>query len=229
MASIGREQPPVINLIVADEHPVVVMGILKTLEGTDDIRVVATAADVEGLLSALANHSCDVLVCEFGFSHDGARDGLRLMERLIQQFPALKIILLTVYEDLALVRHVVTIGVAGFIGKSSETLDALPMAIRAVKAGGTYLDPAITRTLANRLLQESRRGDTGRHQTLTRREFEVVRQLVKGMSVSEIARETNRSVKTVSTQKIRAMGKLGARNDVELGTRFRNLAGEEKG
>src|SRR5262245_32224118 len=111
MASIEREHPPVINLIVADEHPVVVVGILKMLEGIDDIRVVATAADVEGLLAALASHPCDVLVCEFGFSHDGARDGLRLMERLIQQFPTLKIILLTVYEDLALVRHVVTIGV----------------------------------------------------------------------------------------------------------------------
>ncbi len=234
MLTTKNSPPQTIDVVIADDHPVVVAGIRKMLENVDDISVVATAGDVESLMRTLEKHPCDVLVCDFTFDSDGAQDGMRLMERLLKHFPKLRIILLTVHEDLLLVQHVLSLGVAGFIGKSSRTLETLPVAVRTVHSGSVYLDPEISGTLVNHLISRPPNGtaasgtETAISQALTKREFEVVRRLVKGMSVSDIARETHRSIKTVSTQKIRAMEKLGARNDIELGTRFRMLEGDER-
>ncbi|WP_322074689.1 response regulator transcription factor [Burkholderia cepacia] len=216
--------PGIINVIIADDHPVVVLGTRKMLEHAPDIHIAASVSDIAALDEALATHACDVLICDFTFSDDGARDGMNLMESLRQRYPALRIILMTVHENAILVKRVLSAGVAGFIGKSTAQLEALPMAVRIVQRGGVYLDPAISAMVA---AGDNARGtDTHtrcRDGMLTEREFEVVRQLVKGMSVSDIARETNRSIKTVSTQKMRAMDKLGARSDVELGMLFRKL------
>ncbi len=227
MVPIGSKSTDMIKVIVADDHPIVVIGIAKMLENLNDIEVVATAKEVGELLNALDTHECDVLVCDFTFNGAGAQDGMRLMERLRQRFPRLRTIVLTMHEDPVLMQRVLSIGIAGFIGKSSSTLEALPIAIRAVHGGDIYLDSAISGMLVNRIMTRSTSSEPLRLQALTRREYEVVRQLIKGMTVSEIALDTHRSVKTISTQKIRAMEKLGARNDIELAERFRQLMDPE--
>ncbi len=214
-----------INVIVADDHPIVLVGIRRMLDGLPDIQIVATAGTTEELVAVLTRHTCDVLICDFTFNTDASQDGIRLIERLLHLHPSVRIILLTVHEELMLVQRVLEMGVAGFIGKSSSTLEGLPLAIRAVYGGGLYLDPAISRMLSDRLLRKSPEARVGNPLSLTKKEFEVVRLLVRGMSVTDIARETGRSIKTISTQKVRALKKLGARNDSELGERFRDLWG----
>ncbi|WP_322074688.1 response regulator transcription factor [Burkholderia cepacia] len=223
MSSMARgHSMPLIRVAIADDHPVVVLGIRKMLDREDGIHVVATAGTVDAVIEGLDATDCDVLVCDYAFH--GADDGLRLLERLRTRYPRLRIILLTMHDDTALIRRVLSIGVAGFFGKSSASLDALPNAIRAVYAGATYLDPATAEKLESTAQGRAPGQHTYTPPILTRAEFEVVRQLVKGMSVTEIAQETHRSIKTISTQKMRAMDKLGARNDVELGDRFRRIA-----
>ncbi|WP_175813677.1 response regulator transcription factor [Burkholderia contaminans] len=212
-------------MIVADDHPIVLVGIRRMLDGLPDIQIVATAGTTEELVAVLTRHTCDVLICDFTFNTDASQDGIRLIERLLHLHPSVRIILLTVHEELMLVQRVLEMGVAGFIGKSSSTLEGLPLAIRAVYGGGLYLDPAISRMLSDRLLRKSPEARVGNPLSLTKKEFEVVRLLVRGMSVTDIARETGRSIKTISTQKVRALKKLGARNDSELGERFRDLWG----
>jgi two-component system capsular synthesis response regulator RcsB len=199
------------------------MGIKKILDGITGIRVISTARSVDELFSALAKGGCDVLICDFTFDDNISKDGIPLIERLLCCYPSVKIILLTVREELVLVRRVLAMGVKGFIGKSSSTLEGLPVGIRAVFSGGVYLDPAISRMLSQRFLASEKKVGGGRFLALSKREFEVVSQFAKGKSVSDIARETGRSVKTVSTQKARAMEKLEVSNDVELVDRIRAL------
>jgi two-component system, NarL family, captular synthesis response regulator RcsB len=218
----------VINVIIADDHPVVVLGISKQLEAESDICVTATACDVKNLMQVLELNACNVLVCDFAFSDDGAQDGIRLMERLRQRFPQVMILLLTMHSNPVLVQRVLSIGVSGFISKSSSTLGALPAAIRMIYSGRTYLDPVVAGMLISQKTSDHEERNATTITSLTSREFEVIRNLLKGMSVSEIARETHRSIKTISAQKNRAMKKIGAHNDVEIGECFRRISESDR-
>ncbi|PCE27087.1 hypothetical protein BWP39_09890 [Paraburkholderia acidicola] len=222
--SADHDAPQKIDVVIADDHPVLVFGVRTLLENAPGIRVVATAVDIAGLLTILDNQPCDVLVCDFTFADEGAQDGMHLIAHLLRTYPRMKIVLLTAHEDLMLIRHVLTMGVAGFIGKSKAKLESLPVAVHKVYSGGIYLAPEIKTLLAEAGNAGGGGTSTDERATLTKREFDVVHKLLKGMSVSEIARETGRSIKTISSQKMSAMQKLGARNDAELAIMFDRIS-----
>lgn len=77
-----------INVIVADDHPVVVLGICKALEDAPDLHLVAAATSITELRLALSQAPCDVLICDYSFENDGQPDGLQLLERIRREFPS---------------------------------------------------------------------------------------------------------------------------------------------
>ncbi|WP_420978080.1 LuxR C-terminal-related transcriptional regulator [Burkholderia gladioli] len=124
----------------------------------------------------------------------------------------MSIIVLTAHQDIAvLVSRVMSTGVAGFLRKSSQDFTRLPEIIRSVHAGQTFVDPAVAVELL-----EAGRTTQASVESLSERELEVFRMLGRGMSVTEIAMHMNRSIKTISHQKMKAMHKLGARSDADL-------------
>ncbi|MEQ5844447.1 response regulator transcription factor [Paraburkholderia acidicola] len=224
MSELSLSKSLQIRVIVADDHPVVVMGIRKLIENEPDIALVATAGTLDQLHSALANQECDVLVCDYAFDGDGALDGLQLIARVRRRYPDVRILTLTANTDPMLMRRVMAMGVGGFLTKASPAQATIALAIRALHRRQVFIDPYFSPLSVNQNQgKTSRRGDT-EDAALSNREFEVVRLLARGMTVGEIAEQTNRSVKTVSTQKIRAMKKLEARNDLELASRFREIS-----
>jgi two-component system capsular synthesis response regulator RcsB len=211
------------RLIVADDHPVVALGISKVLEGYPRIQLVETAATVSELLEALRSKACDVLICDYSFSNDSEPDGMQLLERIRVMYPDVKIVVLTANDSLAVVRRAMNLRVAGFVSKLSPDFSALPDVIERVMKGEQYLDSHTSKLVIQRMLDSE---DGSRAQValrLTARELEVVRLFASNMSVTDIAKATNRSLKTISTQKNKAMSKLGASNDVELVNAFRQL------
>ncbi|WP_081080183.1 response regulator transcription factor [Burkholderia cepacia] len=216
-----------INVIVADNHPVVVMGVVGLLKGQDGICLTSTAGSIDELIKSLAGSPCDVLICDFKFDAEPTRDGTRLIEFILKKYPKIKIIIFTAREELSVVRRVLEMGVAGFIGKSSVTPGALPCAVRAVYSGGIYLDQKVSRMLGGKLYGSKSPAHIYQKSPLTTKEYDVVRKVVRGMSLTDIAKEVNRSIKTISTQKIRAMEKLGAKSDIELGERFKEMWGSD--
>ncbi|WP_164721260.1 response regulator transcription factor [Burkholderia stagnalis] len=216
-----------IRVIVADDHPVVLMGIRKVLEVETNIDLIATVGSLDELRTVLEVHACDVLVCDYAFDDDIAHDGMRLIARLKRTYPGVRIVMLTVHDDLTLVRRLLAAGVSGFISKSSSALMSLALAIRTVHQGDLYIDPKVAHMLMSEHIKSISNRSTPRKTTLSNREYEAVRLISLGMTISEIARQTCRSVKTVSTQKASAMKKLGVHNDVELVIAFRGLAEED--
>ncbi|WP_169708827.1 response regulator transcription factor [Trinickia terrae] len=211
------------NVVVADDHPVVAMGIGKVLEGRPDIRLVAAAASISELLETLQTKPCDILICDYSFAGDIEPDGMQLLERVRGLYPGLKIVVLTVNDSLAVVRRIMSLRVAGFVSKSSRDFHALPEVIERVMRGERYIDSHTSKMVVQRMLDSE---DTSRAQAsaqLTAREMEVVRMFASNMSVTDIAKHTNRSLKTISTQKSKAMIKLGASNDIELVNAFKQL------
>ncbi|CAI1074428.1 response regulator transcription factor [Serratia quinivorans] len=202
-----------VRVIIADDHPIVLYGMKKVLEATPNIEVVAAISSIPELELVMQSSSCDVLICDYSFEDDNHADGLQLTARLVRKFPETKIIIFTAHDDVYIARRVLQLGAAGFVSKGSYELANFPAVIQDVATGKHYVDP---RTSLN-LIEQTLRSDQNTLETkLTPREAEIVRMFTNGMTVTDISIKTNRSLKTISTQKKNAMKKLGAKNDIEL-------------
>jgi two-component system, NarL family, captular synthesis response regulator RcsB len=208
-----------INVIVADDHPIVIAGVTKALEHHPDCKIIATVQSVNEMFSALKKDHCDVLVCDFSFDSDTEPDGLLMLEKIVRLFPDVRIVVLSQYNDLSRVKRIMMSGSVGFVSKASG-IPVLPFAIDEVLRGAKYVDPETAKLLIGHMFGGMRDNAT---EPLTVREMEIMRLYIRGMSVTEIARHTKRSMKTISAQKQSAMKKLGVRNDVELIGAFKHI------
>lgn len=197
------------RVVIADDHPVVLMGIRIALHGQGPrFEIVGEAANGEALVALLSSVQCDLLITDFAMSDASVGDdGLMLLETLRGSYPELPIIVLSMLNNPALVQGMLAVGVRGVMDKMSLT-NELMLAISSVTAGRVYLSEQTRK----RLVEYSANGA----KTLSAREAEVVRMFAIGLTVTEIARRTNRTVRTISQQKRDAMRKLGLDGDKQL-------------
>jgi two-component system, NarL family, captular synthesis response regulator RcsB len=209
-----------IRVVIADDHPVILLGARHALAQFPDIEVVGEARQSTALIKVLTSAPCDVLVTDLAMPGGLHGDGLPLIGYVRRHFPVLPIVVLTMLENAALVRRLGEMGVIAVVSKSDD-LAHIGLAVRYVVRGLPYLGPSV------RALPEALRtteGGRGDESLLSPREIEVVRLFVSGMMVKEIAERLNRSIKTVSTHKITAMRKLGIERDSDL-FRYAHSAG----
>lgn len=201
-----------LRVVLADDHPFVLLGVRSALLAADDIEVAGEACGARELLQTLQTVPCDVVVTDLNMpSASGeADDGLQLVRRLRRDWPHLPVVVLTSVANAVLLRAVAHAGVVAMLRKA-EPMDDLAAIVRGAAQGLAHLSPAIERELA----AAAGPSDLGLPR-LTRREAEVVRKLASGSSITEIARALGRDVRTVSCQKREAMAKLGVSNDAGL-------------
>jgi two-component system, NarL family, captular synthesis response regulator RcsB len=202
------------RVVLADDHPFVLLGVRSALASTGEIEVVGEAASPSELFRILHDVPCDVVVTDLTMpdgTEDGA-DGLRLVRRLRRDWPSLRIVVLTSITNVAILRAVMSAG-SHAIFRKTEPIDALTCAVLGIAHG---------RANAGMQAQGSYGGAGGAGAVnqaaprLSPRESEVIRQFVRGRSITEIARNFERDVSTVSRQKRDAMAKLGVSSDSAL-------------
>lgn len=196
------------RIVIADDHPLVLLGTRLVIEANGRHRVVAEAHCAEGLLAALASGPVDMVVTDFSMPGGVRADGLAMLEALRRNYPDVPVILVTMICNAASLNMALHIGVRGLVYKGSG-VDAVREAVDAVLGGRVYLDPAFAQCLH----------DAGRGRSLSvlsPKELEVLRLYVSGPSITEIAHQLRRTVSTISRQRISAMKKLGISNDAEL-------------
>jgi two-component system, NarL family, captular synthesis response regulator RcsB len=201
-----------INVVLADDHPALVAGVKYALDSAKTIKVTGTAQNSSEIVELLETVPCDVLVADYAMPNGAYGDGITLLSYLRRRYPELKIVVFTMVDNPAIVREVARLGVHSYINKTDD-LDRLISAIHAVYAHAVYYPSDSTRqnpALRNVQGNPSERGD------LSKREVEVIRLYVSGMSIGEIAKKLNRSKQTISSQKVTAMKKLGIVRDAEL-------------
>ncbi|GLQ91689.1 response regulator transcription factor [Dyella acidisoli] len=207
------------RIVIADDHPVVLMGLRTLLEELRaGYEVVGEACNGSELKAVLARHTCDLLITDFSMpsSGDEATDGLMLAHGLHQHYSGLPIIVLTMLSNVALVKGMLAAGVKGVVEKGSMTSE-LHSAIQSVGAGGTYVSQRLREKLReNGGCDGAHSHENGSSSTLSPREAEVLRLLACGLTVSEVAHHVGRSVKTISQQKHDAMRKLGIDGEGQL-------------
>ncbi|HXZ07676.1 MAG TPA: response regulator transcription factor [Paraburkholderia sp.] len=203
-----------LRVILADDHPFVLIGVRAALELHDGMTVVGEATGPRSLIELLHTTPCDVLVTDLTMPEPGARaeDGLRLMRRIRHDWPAVRVVVLTSLTNVGILRSVMADGVSGVLNKT-ESMEELAAAVRAAGMGRSYVSKSIRDTLAQAGTHLSGLSSVPR---LSPREAEVLGMFVRGLTISEIARKLERDVRTVSRQKRDAMAKLGVSNDPGL-------------
>ena len=192
-----------IRVVLVDDHPVVVTGIVSLLQKAADISVVATAATGTEALSVIQEHEIDLAVIDVSLPD---MSGVALAQKMIALRPDMRLITMTVHEGRAYVQSALLAGVKGYVLKRSAAEDLI-RAVRAVAAGGMYLDPSVTRQIIPSL-RPGEASHTPEPEELSPREEEVLRLTAQGFSNKEIAAHLNVSTKSVETYKARASTKL---------------------
>ncbi|HAU81608.1 response regulator transcription factor [Stenotrophomonas sp. TWI273] len=201
-----------LRIIIADDHPVVRIGTKAVIESSGVGQVVAEASTVAELMTALGDHECDVLVTDYSMPGGAQADGFAMIAMIRRRFPELPVLMLSVSNNLAILRMVVATGVLGLVDKTSS-MDELPLAIQTVQRGMSYVSLSLKERI-DAIGTES--VEEGEARPLSPREVEVLRLLGSGMTVKEIAIHLHKSVSTISRQKGDAMLKLGLKGDAEL-------------
>ena len=201
-----------LKVVIADDHPVVLLGLREVIQRDERFILAGEALSSSQLVEQLSLHQPALVITDFNMPGDETYgDGLQLIEYLCEQFPAVKILVLTMVSNQLIISRLLEMGVAGVIAKS-HIREEIGKALNALANDRTYNAPAVpaTSVLSNvKVIDE-------RFSTLSPREVEVLRLVVAGSSVGDIARQLERSVKTVSTQKVSAMRKLEVQSDHAL-------------
>lgn len=202
-----------LRVVIADDHAIVRMGVRDVVAADSRFIVVGVAANPSELVRLYGELDPDVVVADYNMPGDERYgDGLKLVSFLLRQYPRTRVLIYTMLSNPLILSSLYDLGVAGVVLKSCD-LDEIRVALEAVLCGKVYRGAHMQDP--NSVLAS---GDDieGRIASLSTKEYEVLRHFVSGLSVRDIARTLNRSVKTVSAQKISAMRKLEVDSDQAL-------------
>lgn len=202
-----------IRVLLVDDHQVVRAGLRLLLGTLSEIAIVAEAADGPTALRALAEHDIQVVLLDLNLP--GIK-GLELVERLRRDWPAVRVVILSVQAEQEVIVQALRAGAAGYLLKDAGS-DELCRAIRQAAAGETYLAANLSQHVVRYLHRTDQRTST--LDQLTPRQREVLEQIAQGATTKEIARHLHISVKTVETHRMQLMERLGI-HDIAGLTRF---------
>jgi DNA-binding NarL/FixJ family response regulator len=194
-----------IRILLVDDHSIVRDGLKRILAATTDLEVAGEAASGEAALALVKANDYDVAMLDMSMP---GLSGIDLIKRLKLERPKLRILVLSMHGEQQYAARALKAGAAGYLNKDSAS-EQLLGALRKVAAGGVHIGEAA----AASLLQS---GDKPPHESLSDREFEVLRLLVDGLGPTDIGERLHLSVKTVSTHKTRILEKLNVRSTAEL-------------
>lgn len=201
-----------INLILVDDHHLIIDGITKLLENEVDINIVASCSNGKEVLEILPKISVDVLLLDLDMP---IMNGLQCAETVKHKYPDVKIAILTMHQEKALIQRFIEFGVNGYFLKTIQK-DELIHAIKTIAGGGDYFPSDVTMAL---LQKQSITPDVTQSpllKELTRREIEIIRLVSQGFSNNEIGKKLFISPRTVDTHRTNIMRKLDLHNVAEI-------------
>lgn len=198
-----------IRVLIADDHALVREGIRRILVESGDIDVVAEAGNTKELVELSTSKPLDVVVMDLSMPD---ASGLDAIARIHATRPDLPLLVLTMHPADQYAVRALGLGASGFLNKEAPPMELIE-AIRTLRKGRRHITPHIAELLANHIDNHAQRLP---HETLSNREFQVMRMLGKGLSVTEIARDLSLSVKTISTFRTRVLRKLNFRSNADM-------------
>lgn len=198
-----------IRIFIADDHPIVRQGLRRIVEADPGMAIAGEAGDVPSLLDALQSTAADLVLLDVSMPGGPFLETLR---ELRERHPTIRILTLSVHPEDQWAVRALRGGASGYLTKDHSP-DQLLEAIRRVYRGGKYVSPTLAERLATQL---DAGGERPPHEQLSDREFEVMRRLGSGLTVTQIASELSLSAKTVSTYRTRILEKMAFATNADL-------------
>ena len=187
----------IIRVIAVDDHPLILKALSDLLKEHPDIQLVATTNQGSQLLKLVRDKSPDVAIVDLGMTTDSF-DPIFSVRTLHEQYPKVKVLILTGYDDGLWVRELVKAGASGYMLKSDDFSLSIPQAVRALHAGGKFFSPGIADKLFDNELDNK----------LTSREISVLNLMAQGLSTESIASNLGISEKRVRNLLVSICDKL---------------------
>jgi DNA-binding NarL/FixJ family response regulator len=198
-----------IRVVIADDHTIVREGLRELLSTAGDIAVVGEAVNGHEVVERVRMTDFDILLLDLSMP---GKSGMELIRQVKTEKPKLRVLVLSMHEEHQYAVRAIKAGASGYLTKDSASTE-LVSALRKLAAGGAFISAEVAEQLAREAHGAS---DAPPHTTLSDREYQVLRLLVSGQSLTEIAEKLNLSVKTISTHKARLMQKMKVGNQAEL-------------
>jgi len=199
------------TIIIADDHPIVRRGLREIVEESGSHRVLE-ADDGAAVLSLVAHNKVDLVLMDISMP---GRNGLEVLGDLKREYPRVPVIILTIYPEEQYAVRAMRAGADGYLTKKSAP-EELASAITKVLHGGKYVGAVLAEKLASEI---GRPADKAPHELLSDREYQVMRMLGNGRTLTEVAEELSLSVKTVSTYRARILEKMNLKHNADI-TRY---------
>ena len=199
-----------LRIIVADDHGIVRSGLNFLIEQQKDMQVIAEADSFASLMEVLKKETCDLLILDLNL---GDKNGFQSIKEVHSLYEGIPILVLSMYPEEMYALQSIKAGAVGYLNKKVIT-EELVTAIMTISKGDIYLSEAVNDTLLyGEVLEEERKNPS---EILSKREFEVLIMIAKGMNYKEIAEKLMLSPKTVSTYRTRVLEKLSLENTNQL-------------
>lgn len=203
-----------VKVILVDDHEVVRLGLRTLLEDLPWVAVVAEAGTAVDALRATQKHQPDVVVMDIRMPGES---GIEACRQITEQFPEVRVIMLTSYTDDDLVFKALQAGASGYVLKQVGNRPLIT-ALAAVRQGQALLDPSVTQQVIDRVRQTEQYRQAAAFRDLSEREMEVLAEVAKGKSNGEIALTLGLAEKTVRNHVSAILAKLDLSNRIEAAT-----------
>jgi two-component system, NarL family, response regulator NreC len=199
------------RVLIADDHAIVRAGLRALVKSEADLELVGEASDGEEALQLAESLHPDILVLDLSLPD---LDGIQVTKQVQARLPGVRVLILTVHDDEALVREAVRAGAAGYIIKQAAEAELIS-AIHTIQIGDVYVPPKMLRALLSEPQKASAPGPRP-EELLTPRELDVLDRIVQGYTNRQVAEELKLSVRTVEGYRANLTEKLGLRNRADL-------------
>jgi two-component system, NarL family, invasion response regulator UvrY len=200
------------RILLVDDHPLVRQGIKQVLAGAFHPAFVGEASSAEEGARELNNSPWDVVVLDLALP---GMSGLEWLRELHRERPTMPVLILSMYQADQFARRAMNAGASGYLTKDSHPTE-LVKAVSEVIAGRRYLNPNVIEEIVSDM--QTDRPDRGArsHESLSDREYQVLRMIASGLTVSQIGLRLSLSVKTISTFRARVLKKMEMKTTAEL-------------
>lgn len=201
-----------IRILIADDHAVVRKGLKQIITDEFPSAEITEVGDVESLIAQVIKANWDIIICDISMP---GRSGVEALEQIKQLKSDIPVLMMSMHSEDQYAMRVLKAGASGFLNKSTVH-EELIKAIHTVRLGRKYITASIAERLADSLTD---RNGKKLHENLSNREFEILKMLASGRSISDIADKLSLSPTTVSTYRSRILEKMSLRSNADI-TRY---------
>lgn len=201
-----------IKILLVEDHPIFRKGLAQLINMEQDMEIVGEADSVDTALSCISETVPHCAVVDISLRDSNGAD---LVKTLRSDYPDVKVLILSMHDELLYAERMLRAGAMGYIMKQ-EAPEMILQAVRTVMENRVFVSDSISSTILKKIIDgKDEEGQTG-VEVLTERELEIYRFIGQGMSTREIAEKLDVSIKTVENHRAHIKEKMGLKNSIEL-------------